>query len=159
MIRRTRYLHVIIYTLFKNKVRVIYFCPICVNFLPAKVLFLFLIFIIIIILFLGGRTTAPSQCPHHHVRLWMTGFVFERFKQQFQNRVNHWNPLRKKCPYLELFWSVFSRIRTEYGEIRTLRIQSEWGKIWTRITPNTDTFYAVAILSRLCSISRDWAYE
>ena len=26
--------------------------------------------------------------------------------------------LRKKYPYSELFWSVFSRIRTEYGEIR-----------------------------------------
>ena len=25
--------------------------------------------------------------------------------------------LRKKCPYLELFWSVLSHIRTEYGEI------------------------------------------
>ena len=25
--------------------------------------------------------------------------------------------LRKKCPYLELFLCVFSRIRTEYGEI------------------------------------------
>ena len=23
--------------------------------------------------------------------------------------------LRKKCPYSELFWSVFSRIRTKYG--------------------------------------------
>ena len=22
---------------------------------------------------------------------------------------------RKKCPYLELFWSAFSRMRTEYG--------------------------------------------
>ena len=30
--------------------------------------------------------------------------------------------LRQKCPYSELFWSVFSRIRTEYGEI--LRISS-----------------------------------
>ena len=27
------------------------------------------------------------------------------------------NPLRKKCPYSGLFWSVFSGIRTEYGEI------------------------------------------
>ena len=26
-------------------------------------------------------------------------------------------PLRKKCPYSVLFWSVLSRIRTEYGEI------------------------------------------
>ena len=25
--------------------------------------------------------------------------------------------LRKNCPYLELFWSAFSRIWTEYGEI------------------------------------------
>ena len=33
--------------------------------------------------------------------------------------------LREKCPYWELFWSIFSRIRT-------------------RITRNTDTFYAVS---------------
>ena len=44
--------------------------------------------------------------------------------------------LREKYPYSELFWSVFSRIRTEYGKIRT------------RITPNTDTFYAVLVLRR-----------
>ena len=31
-----------------------------------------------------------------------------------------YNTLRKKCPYLELFWSAFSRIRTEYGEIRNI---------------------------------------
>ena len=37
--------------------------------------------------------------------------------------------LRKKCPYSELFWSVFSCIWTEYGR--------------TRITPNTDTFHVV----------------
>ena len=30
--------------------------------------------------------------------------------------------LREKCLYTELFWSVFSRIRTEYEE--TLRISS-----------------------------------
>ena len=28
--------------------------------------------------------------------------------------------LLKKCPYSELFWSAFSRIRTEYGEIRSI---------------------------------------
>ena len=28
--------------------------------------------------------------------------------------------LREKCPYLEFFWPVFSCIRTEYGEIRSL---------------------------------------
>ena len=31
--------------------------------------------------------------------------------------------LREKCPYLELFWFAFSRIRTEYGE--THRISPE----------------------------------
>ena len=30
------------------------------------------------------------------------------------------------------FWSVFSRIQTEYGKILSLRIQSECGKIRTR---------------------------
>ena len=29
----------------------------------------------------------------------------------------HFYSLREKCPYLEFFWSVFSYIRTEYGEI------------------------------------------
>ena len=64
--------------------------------------------------------------------------------------------LREKCPYSELFWSAFSRIWTEYGEILHVfeygeilplspRIQSECGKIRTRITPNTDTFYAVMV--------------
>ena len=27
--------------------------------------------------------------------------------------------LRKKCLYLKLFWSLFSRIWTEYGDIRS----------------------------------------
>ena len=31
-----------------------------------------------------------------------------------QNEMLTW---RKKCPNSEFFWSVFSRIRTEYGEI------------------------------------------
>ena len=55
--------------------------------------------------------------------------------------------LRKKGPYSELFWSVFSRIRTESV---SLRIQSEYGEIQTRITQNTDTFYTVLQISSLC---------
>ena len=30
------------------------------------------------------------------------------------------NPLLEKCPYFELFWSAFSRIRTAYGEKRSI---------------------------------------
>ena len=33
-------------------------------------------------------------------------------------------PLRQKCPYSEFFWSVFSRIRAEYGEIRSISLYS-----------------------------------
>ena len=50
--------------------------------------------------------------------------------------------LRKKYLYSEFFWSVFSRIRTEYAEI-SLRIQYECRKTRTRKSPNMDTFHAV----------------
>ena len=40
--------------------------------------------------------------------------------------------LRKKCPYLELFLSVFSRIWTEYGEILRISPYS------VRMRENTD---------------------
>ena len=35
-------------------------------------------------------------------------------------RKNDISSLREKCPYSELFMSLFSRIRTEYGEIRSI---------------------------------------
>ena len=34
--------------------------------------------------------------------------------------------LREKCSYSELFWSAFSRIRTEYGEIFRISPYSVW---------------------------------
>ena len=34
--------------------------------------------------------------------------------------VFHYVALRKKCSYSELFWSVLSHIRTEYGEIQSI---------------------------------------
>ena len=38
----------------------------------------------------------------------------------FIKRLIEWDTLRRECPYLEFFWSVFSRIRTEYGEIQSI---------------------------------------
>ena len=54
---------------------------------------------------------------------------------------------RKKCPYSELFWSVFSPIRTECEKIRSisLLIQSKYSKIWTRINSQCRNFYAVYV--------------
>ena len=45
-------------------------------------------------------------------------------------------PLRKKCPHSVLFWSIFSRICTEYEKMRT------------RITLNTETFHTVITFSQ-----------
>ena len=36
----------------------------------------------------------------------------------------------------------------------SLRIQSEWGKMRTRITPNTDTFYAVLSLHQQFKLNK-----
>ena len=52
--------------------------------------------------------------------------------------------LCEKCSYPGFFWSVFSRIQTEYGEIPSIsRSVHSCGKIRTRKYPNTDTFHAV----------------
>ena len=59
-------------------------------------------------------------------------------------------PLSKKCRYSELFWSAFSRIWTEYGEMLrispySVRMGENAGKMRTRITPNIDTLYVVIV--------------
>ena len=56
--------------------------------------------------------------------------------------------LRKRYPYSELFWSLFARIWTEHGEILrispySVQMRENLGKMRTRITPNTDSFYPV----------------
>ena len=53
------------------------------------------------------------------------------------------------CSYSELFWSVFSHIWTEYGEIRPITLYSVgMPKNTDHKTPNTDTFYAININQR-----------
>ena len=47
----------------------------------------------------------------------------------------------KSAQILSFFWSVFSHIRTEYGEI--LRISPYAGKCGPEKTPYLDTFHAV----------------
>ena len=46
--------------------------------------------------------------------------------------------LREKCPHSAFFWSVFPRIRTEFGEILRIRENTDQKK-----TPYLDTFYAM----------------
>ena len=52
---------------------------------------------------------------------------------------------------------AFSRIWTEYGKIRsTAQMRENVRKIWTRVTPNIDTFYAVNIWSKVKKFSKNW---
>ena len=54
--------------------------------------------------------------------------------------------LRKKCPYSELFWSAFFPHCPTFG-LNTVTVfgpnVAKGGKMRTRITPNTNTLYAV----------------
>ena len=77
----------------------------------------------------------------------------------YSSSLHLWNALRKRCLYLELFWSAFFPhflafgLNTErYGV--SFRIQSECGKIREKCgpkTPNTDTFYAVMLYKDVTS--------
>ena len=42
---------------------------------------------------------------------------FLMFLVGVERHLRHEMTLREKCPYSEFFWSFFSRIPTEYGEI------------------------------------------
>ena len=54
--------------------------------------------------------------------------------------LNLYLTLREKCTYLQFFWYVFCHIQTEYGEIVSLRIQFECGKIRSRKTRTRTLF-------------------
>ena len=46
------------------------------------------------------------------------------------NKILYRYSLHKICPYSELFWSVFSRIWTEYGEVRGRDVSRNLSKIY-----------------------------
>ena len=57
----------------------------------------------------------------------MTLFNIRKLQHFWTFRKSHENnTLRENCRYSEFFWSVFSRIRTEYGEIRSITPYSVW---------------------------------
>ena len=54
---------------------------------------------------------AEQRLHYKQIRINM----YNQFGQIYQSQT-----LREKCPYSEIFWSVFSRIRTEYREIPSI---------------------------------------
>ena len=68
------------------------------------------------------------------------GVIF-RFPNNYRDQKR---ALRKKCPFLELFWSVFSRILAEYGEALCLSPYSvQMRENTDQKNSDTDTFHAV----------------
>ena len=105
----------------------------------------------------GNMETATVSCT-----LQITWYVFF-MAREIQRDHKTWpvcETLREKCRiryYSGLHFPAF-RLKTERYSV-SLRIQSECGKIRTRITPNTDTFHAVKCLpgsrKRQCTQSYD----
>ena len=75
---------------------------------------------------------------YNFVAIWIKRFKLKNFWEHFsiisscRCKILRWErkywkkgtnistyTLRKKCPYSEVFWSAFSRIQTEYGEIQS----------------------------------------
>ena len=82
--------------------------------------------------------------------LLMLIFIYRFLWGFFSQRFSEWIYLyycylsvRKNFLYSKFFWSAFSRIWTEYGDLQNLCIQSKCRKIQTRKTTNTDTFHVV----------------
>ena len=63
---------------------------------------------------------------------------FAKFTGKHLCKILFFNSLREKCPYSELFWSAFSRIRTEYGEIRSIFPYSV--RIWENVDQNNSEY-------------------
>ena len=57
-----------------------------------------------------------------HLYYFLSAFFPKHFCIWIWKKWRKWSTvsLRKKCPHSELFWSLFFRIRTEYGEIRSI---------------------------------------
>ena len=62
--------------------------------------------------------------------------------------ITTYKSLRERCPYSQLFWSHFPafKLNTDRYTV-SLRIQSKYGNMWTRLSPNIDTIYAVSSLA------------
>ena len=73
----------------------------------------------------------PLNCICTHGRIKVNVFIQKMLIISITLCINPF-ALREKCPNTEFFWSLFSRIWTEYGELLRKLPYSECGKIRTR---------------------------
>ena len=81
---------------------------------------------------LGWLSEAPFPNSNETVPFFL--WNIEILKEFFLGCLFRGIPLREKCPYSELFWSVFFYIRTEYGEIRSISPYSV--QMWENLDQN-----------------------
>ena len=55
-----------------------------------------------------------------YVKSLNRGSLFVSENVDVPTEVSQKNALREKYPYSEFFWSIFSRTRTQYGEVRSI---------------------------------------
>ena len=71
-----------------------------------------------------------------------------------ENELKEHKTLRKNCPDTEFFWSIFSRIWTGYGDLRTKSPYSAQIREHTdQKTPYLDTFHAVKMYVKIMIIA------
>ena len=80
-------------------------------------------------------------------------FLINKLKSLVDKKLQLW-PIswllqHKKCPFSELFWSVFSRIRTEYGKI--LPISPYSVRMWKN-TDQNNSEYGHSEIQRNCNL-------
>ena len=86
---------------------------------------------------LQGSKAFTRQLPSTWLAMWLSHFDFDVILTAFQVILKTYS-LHRKSSYSELFW--YLRI-SPYS----VRLRENAGKMRTRITPNTDTFYAVTL--------------
>ena len=67
--------------------------------------------------------------------MFKINFIFKKcFNAKMNNLSKNWTML-KKCPYLDIFWSVFPLICTEYGRMRekTDQNNSKYGYFYAAV--------------------------
>ena len=92
-----------------------------------------------------------NHCPRNFVlRILYLHHICPASKTTFSACLTSLTTLRKKCPYSELLWFVFSCIRTEYGKIRSIspysvrmrenadQNNSKYGHFSRRVNPKND---------------------
>ena len=70
---------------------------------------------------LGPSWQLTVHCHQQHLLnmhlWWQRRFISRKYPTKLDQVLKPKISLREKCPYWKLFWSVFSHIRTKYGEI------------------------------------------